>query len=572
MKNKLLISIIITNYNYGKYVTKAAESALNQTYPNIELIIIDDGSDDNSDIVIKDFVAKYPERNIHYVRHRENKGVVYTRNEGIKLAKGEFISYLDADDYFNRNYISKSYNIANEHKADVVYPNWHFVGEWLGRPDTDFPEFTLEKLQLQELHCTPASLVRKSAIKNHQFEVEKVAEDWDFFIGLSLQGLKFKLAKDNYINYRIRQGTRGSQNDPKVDTLHFVEILTKYKKVYGDKVIDPQKLIKLRHPSILMKILKTRYSQAVINSIKKDGTRATVIKIGAKVASRNKWVWRTVGYTRNRKYEKLTQSFKFEKSHNSKLAVIVHLYYPDMWPLIMKKLSNINVSFDVFVSVREQDKDITLDKISKYHKSTNIVALPNRGRDVLPFMLIVKKISESNHYSYLLKIHSKKSPHRTDGNEWLNSLLDQLVPKNVSGIIKTLEKTDTGVVGPADHVTSLSRYMGGNGVKIRSVLEPIVGKHVTTLLLNAPSKYPFFGGTMFWCRVDFLAPLLKSGISPSDFNSERGQVDATTAHAIERTLGKLLHAASGRKMYIVKDSVVSVLPEKPYTAKYKFVE
>lgn len=569
--NKPLISVIITNYNYGQYITKAISSVLNQTYSNIELLIINDGSTDNSDEVIKNIIAENPDRNIHYI-NRKNKGVVYTRNEGMRFAKGEFISYLDADDYFNTNYISKSYKIAQENYADVVYPNWHFVGEWLGRPDTDFPEFSLEGLQLQQLHVTPASLIRKSAIKTHRFEVEKVAEDWDFFIGLSLEGLRFMLAKDNYLNYRIRKGTRGSQNDPKDDTVFFVEILNKYKEVYADKVINPEKLVKLRHPSILMKVLTMRYPRLVIESVKKDGVSKTAIKVAGKVASRNRWVWKVVGYTRNLNYRKLTQSFKFEKSSGTKLAVIVHLYYPDIWPFMKEKLSNINVPFDVFVSVQNKDKDIALDRISKYHKATNIIALPNRGRDVLPFMSIVNKISKEGQYEYVLKIHGKKSLHRKDGSEWLDSLLTQLIPSDVSGIIQTLEIEDTGVIGPSDHITSLSRYMGGNSVRIRDILESIVDKKTVKQILKTPNKYPFFGGTMFWCRIDFLEPLLKSGITPADFNSERGQVDATTAHAIERTLGRLLHAVSGKRMYAVEGSVVRELRDQAFESKYKYVE
>ena len=571
MKNKPLVSIIITNYNYGRYITKAMKSVLNQTYLNVELIVINDGSTDSSDKVIKKFISENKDRNIHYV-NRENKGVVYSRNEGIKLAKGKYISYLDADDYFNDDYISESYKIAIEYDADVVYPNWHFVGEWLGRPDTNFPEFTPERLQLQELHCTPASLIRKSAIKKHRFEVEKVAEDWDFFIGLSLDGVKFKLAHKNFINYRIRKGTRGSQNDPKEDTKNFVEILEKYKKQYGDKVIDPQRLVKLRHPNFVKKVLLMRYPRVIIESVKKDGVKKTAVRVAGKVASKNRWVWKTVWYTRNRKYDWLTRAFKIKQSKNTKLAIILHLYYPDTWPVIKEKLNNIKIPFDMYISVQEKDKDIVLDRVNEYHKATNIVSLPNRGRDVLPFIFIAKKISEEANYKYLLKIHSKKSLHRKDGSEWLENLLDHLVPSDTSKIIATLEKKTTGVVGPEEHITSLSRYIGGNGPKMRNILESVSNKKTAKQLLANQSRYPFFGGTMFWCRVDFLGPLLKSSeVTPADFNSERGQVDATTAHAIERVLGKLLHAISKKKMYVIKKRDVSELPDKPYDSKYKFV-
>jgi lipopolysaccharide biosynthesis protein len=76
---------------------------------------------------------------------------------------------------------------------------------------------------------------------------------------------------------------------------------------------------------------------------------------------------------------------------------------------------------------------------------------------------------------------------------------------------------------------------------------------------------------MFWCRMDYLSPLLESSLAPADFNSESGQIDGTTAHAIERILGRSLHEITRRKMYVVKEAVVDELPEGPYEAQYKHV-
>jgi lipopolysaccharide biosynthesis protein len=115
--------------------------------------------------------------------------------------------------------------------------------------------------------------------------------------------------------------------------------------------------------------------------------------------------------------------------------------------------------------------------------------------------------------------------------------------------------------------------MGANRERIGTILGSITDKKTVRKILDTSSKYPYFGGTMFWCRVDFLRPLLKSGMTtPSNFETERGQVDGTAAHAIERILGKILHAVTNKKMYVVRNSVVSELPEKSYNAKYKHVE
>lgn len=571
-----LISVIITNYNYGKYVARAIRSVFKQTYPNIELIIINDGSTDNSDEIIKGVLAKNSDKNVVYV-NRENKGVVYTRNEGIELAKGDYICYLDADDHYNADYISKNYAVAAEFDADVVYPNWHYEGEWTGRPDTDFPEFTPKLLQLQKLHVTPASLVRKAAIGKRRFEVEKVAEDWDFFIGLSLDGAKFKLAKDNTINYNVRSGTRSSKHDPRTDTYYFSEILKKYKASYGDKVIDHKKLVRLRHPHIIVRagrkvaIKVLRNPKRVVKSIRKDGVARTGRKVVTKTITKYPKVWRATGSLRNRRYYAsiISRPNTTQITKEAKLAIVVHLYYPDTWPTMRKNLQNIRVPFDLFVSVQLKDKDIELEKVGKYHGATNIVALPNRGRDVLPFLVFARKIRSIGQYEYLLKLHSKKSLHRKDGGDWLKDLLIELVPARTSDIIKILQKNDTGAVGPTDHVVSLSRYMGENRDKVMKLLEGMLGEKTAKEIVNRAAYYPFFGGTMFWCRVDFLDPLLNLGLTPVDFSTEYGQVDGTTAHAVERILGKALHEIGHKKMYVVKSGSVQELMNKRYVTKYK---
>lgn len=576
---KPLITIIITNYNYGHYIPEAIKSVIGQTYPNIELLIINDGSTDNSDEIIKKEINKYKNNNIRYFS-RKNKGIVYTRNEGIRLAKGEYISFLDADDYFSRNYIAKSYAVAKKYDVDVVYPNWHFVGDWLGRPDTDFPEFTPKLLQLQKLHVTPASLTRRKAVENREFEVEKVAEDWDFFIGLSLDGGTFKLAKDNTINYRIRKGTRGSKNNPKDDTKEFVKILKKYKKIYGKEVINPSKLVSCRHPGIVRKALNTSLPRKVTSSVKNNGPKETARKILHKTTHeilhktvyKNKTLVKAVRNNRNRTYEELMKNYKIKTSSKTRLAVIVHLYYPEMWSTIRENLSKIPEPFDLYVTVQHKDSDVVLEPVGKNHRKTNIFSFPNRGRDVLPFLLVTRMISKKQQYEYLLKLHSKKSPHRKDGDKWLQDLMSELLPKNTEKIISILRQKNTGVVGPGSHIVSMKRYMGSNLGLIGYILEKITDKKTIENILYNQEDYPFFGGTMFWCRVDYIAPLINPDIEPADFNTEKGQLDGTTAHAIERVLGKALHLILKKKMYVVKDGVIKELPKKSYNTKYKYAE
>ena len=95
MQNKPLITVYITNYNYGKYINKAINSILNQTLKNFELIIIDDGSNDKSKSIIK----KYSSHKKIITIFQQNKGLIATNNLAIKISRGKYIIRLEADDW-----------------------------------------------------------------------------------------------------------------------------------------------------------------------------------------------------------------------------------------------------------------------------------------------------------------------------------------------------------------------------------------------------------------------------------------------------------------------------------------
>ena len=234
-----LISVIITNYNYAQYIQKAIESVSNQTYPNIELLIYDDGSSDDSLAIIDKTLPSVKLSKVKLIQ-QENKGIVKTRNRALQELTGSYYIFLDADDFFDADFVSSLYQIAIDTGADVIYPNWHVVELETGNDyKTDFPEFTLEGLQRQQLHVSPESLVKTAAIKDVTFEMELVAEDWHFFLQMAFLGKKFKLAKDNYINYQVKPNSRASQNSYTEDTFLFESILTEFREKYMDQVIEP---------------------------------------------------------------------------------------------------------------------------------------------------------------------------------------------------------------------------------------------------------------------------------------------------------------------------------------------
>ncbi|MGL5764482.1 MAG: glycosyltransferase family 2 protein, partial [Sarcina sp.] len=113
----LKVSVIIPLYNAGEFLKECLDSVIRQTLKDLEIIVINDGSKDNSDDIMKSYVKK--DKRIRYI-NRENRGVSATRNEGIKNAIGEYIAFLDADDWVDKDFYEKLYLKAKEAKADLV--------------------------------------------------------------------------------------------------------------------------------------------------------------------------------------------------------------------------------------------------------------------------------------------------------------------------------------------------------------------------------------------------------------------------------------------------------------------
>lgn len=121
------VTVYITNYNYGKYLKEAIESVLNQSYSNIELIIIDDGSTDNSKSIIDTYAHDYDIK----VIYQKNKGLNISNNIALSLATGKYLMRLDADDYLKHNAIEKLVKTLDDNpKFGLVFPDYFIVDEF----------------------------------------------------------------------------------------------------------------------------------------------------------------------------------------------------------------------------------------------------------------------------------------------------------------------------------------------------------------------------------------------------------------------------------------------------------
>ncbi|MFW2137256.1 glycosyltransferase family 2 protein [Chryseobacterium sp. TY4] len=142
------LSIIIPVYNAERYVENCVQSVIDQACPDCEVIIVNDGSTDNSLDVCTALARKF---NNILVINQKNGGPAKARNEGIKRATGDYLTFVDADDSLEKDYYKTMLDIAEKTKADVIVSDINSVGNFLGKITNNIPKnITLDKEQIKE--------------------------------------------------------------------------------------------------------------------------------------------------------------------------------------------------------------------------------------------------------------------------------------------------------------------------------------------------------------------------------------------------------------------------------------
>ena len=125
--NEQLVSVIIPVYNVSRYLPQCFDSVISQTYRNLEIIVIDDGSTDDSGSICDQYAEK--DDRIHVI-HTDNRGLASARNLGLENVSGEYISFIDSDDWIEPQTIEMRIGAALETEADIV--NARYCSEYMG--------------------------------------------------------------------------------------------------------------------------------------------------------------------------------------------------------------------------------------------------------------------------------------------------------------------------------------------------------------------------------------------------------------------------------------------------------
>ncbi|EQA61168.1 glycosyltransferase family A protein [Leptospira alexanderi] len=231
MSNTLLVSVIIPCYNYGRYIHQAIKSVIEQNYKNWEIIVVDDGSDDEYTIEELEKLKK-----IYTVIKIDRSGPAVARNVGIAAARGEFILPLDSDDMIHKDYLLEAMSAYEEKPSlGIVYCEAEFFGSIKGKwnlPEYRFPDILLD-------NCIFVSAVfRKSDWKEvggFNENMKNEWEDYDFWLSLIEKGRDIHRIPQVMFYYRRGHVSRSSRSIESYLPL-YLQLFKNHRQLYIENI------------------------------------------------------------------------------------------------------------------------------------------------------------------------------------------------------------------------------------------------------------------------------------------------------------------------------------------------
>lgn len=223
---KIKVSVIVPVYNVEKFIDKCLNSLVNQTLKEIEIIVVNDGSPDNSQKIIDEYVKKYPDKIKSFIK--ENGGQGSARNMGMEKAVGEYISFVDSDDWLDLNTLEKMYNLAKKDKSDIVICDMvdHYSNYTIYHNCTKYNSV---------FEVTPSAcnkIFRKELIKDFRFLSKLWYEDFDFTTKILFNTNKISNISEGFYHCNCgHESTMNNNNSKKnLDMIIVIEDIIDYLK------------------------------------------------------------------------------------------------------------------------------------------------------------------------------------------------------------------------------------------------------------------------------------------------------------------------------------------------------
>jgi len=221
-----LLSVIVSVYNVEEYIINCLESIFNQTYNNFEVIIVDDCSSDKTLAIIKNTFSS--NKNMRIIENKENHGLGFTRNVGVKEANADFICFIDSDDIVEKNYLSSMMKLMETEKADMIICDFNKIDE-----NNKIIETNIKKIKKTEKvdidHCirydsTPTwnKLYKKELFNNIFYQDNLKSQDLGTTPKIFLKCNNIFYINEALINYRVRKNSITTNYNDKLDDIYLI--------------------------------------------------------------------------------------------------------------------------------------------------------------------------------------------------------------------------------------------------------------------------------------------------------------------------------------------------------------
>jgi len=206
---KSLVSIIMPAYNAAEFIEEAIRSVQNQTVDNWELLVIDDGSKDNTKEIVKSISVK--DNRIRLLANEKNMGVAKSRNRGLDICRGNYVALLDSDDYWLPQLLEKLLRRIEETSADIAYCSYKIVDEHGNKLCNDFivPEETYfdDSIVRNVISCSTV-LMTRNVIDTYRFPTNMYHEDIALWFQMLRDGLKARGVTEVLAAHRQRSDSK----------------------------------------------------------------------------------------------------------------------------------------------------------------------------------------------------------------------------------------------------------------------------------------------------------------------------------------------------------------------------
>ncbi len=242
-----LVSVIVPCYNCEKLVAETINSIINQSYSDFEIITIDDCSKDNTLKVLKDLAEK--DKRIIVIENQKNMGVALTRNNGVKVAKGEYIAFLDSDDIWHRDKlkIQMEYMLSND--VDMTATSYELYDESMENIINSYQvaeDISYNTLLYENVIGLSTVVMKKDVFNLYKMTNKYIHEDYELWLKLLKNGFKISGIKQPLVKYRVLDSSRNASKikslKGRVKILYYEEninpiLICKYTFVYAIKGI-----------------------------------------------------------------------------------------------------------------------------------------------------------------------------------------------------------------------------------------------------------------------------------------------------------------------------------------------